>query len=82
MLDDRDLLDMFPVRVKQCETILDGQDKAAAGAQADRTDRLAHSGDLVAACHRVEPVHSPMWDVQPQQPLLPAGHTGPLPIAA
>jgi hypothetical protein len=40
VLDDRDLLDMFPVRVKQCETILDGHDKAPAGAQADRTGRL------------------------------------------
>jgi hypothetical protein len=36
------------------------------GVQADRTDRLAHTEDVVDACRRVEPVHSPMWDVQPQ----------------
>jgi hypothetical protein len=39
VLDDRDLLDMFPGRIKQCE------------AQADRTDRLAHTEDVAAACH-------------------------------
>ena len=59
-----------------------GSGPAAPGAaRAAAIDRLALTEDVFAACPRVEPVHSPIWDVQPEQPLLPVAHTPP-PIAA
>ena len=52
------------------------------GVQADRTDRLAHTEGVVAACRPVETVHSPMWDVHHSNLCCRSPIPAPPPIAA